>query len=190
MSDMVLYETQKLTRTCNTEKIKLTSVEDVFNLKQIQYIKEKVQEHMIVITLNNKHFINSIELVGIGSSQCVSVRPADILRCALIRGSTSIIVAHNHPSGDNKPSKVDIEFTSRLSRMARVFDIEVLDHIIVGDECLSMKANNYMRESSIIALQENEAIVELKQHNSVLQDRIDKLERKSRNRCKENEQEL
>lgn len=185
MSDMVLYETQKIKKTHNSERIKIIGSTDVFNLKQIQYIKEKVQEHMLVITLNQKHFINSIELVGIGSSQCVSVRPADILRCALIRGSSSIIVAHNHPSGDNTPSKIDIEFTSRLTRMARVFDIEVLDHIIVGDECLSMKENNCMRESCNVALQENETILELREKNSLLQQKIDKLERKVKNRSKE-----
>ena len=184
MSEMVLYETQKVTRTCNTERIKITSNTDVFSLKQILNIKEKVQEHLLVITLNTKNYINSIELVGIGSSQCIVVKPADVLRCALVRGSDKIILAHNHPSGDNTPSKVDIEFTNKLTCVARLYDIEILDHIIVGDECLSMRAEKLIKESYNPVLQENEVIKELKEQNSMLQEKVNSLESRCKARSK------
>lgn len=190
MLDMVLYETQKIKKTCNKERIKVTSSSDVFNLKQLEYIKEKVQEHLLVMTLDTKNYINSIELVGIGSSQCIVVKPTDVLRCALIRGSNKIILAHNHPSGDNMPSKVDIEFTNKLASMSRVYDIEILDHIIVGDECLSMRSENLIRESYNPVLQENEVIKELKEQNSMLQEKVNSLESKYkvRSRNKQNEE--
>lgn len=184
MTEMILYETQIVNRTCNTERIKITSNKDVFALKQILNIKEKVQEHLLVITLNAKNYINSIELVGIGSSNCIVVKPADVLRCALVRGSNKIILAHNHPSGDNTPSNVDIEFTNKLTCMARVYDIEIIDHIIVGDECLSMRQKNLIKESYSPVLQENLAIKELKEQNSKLQEKVNKLEKRCKTQTK------
>lgn len=184
MSDMVLYETQQIKKTCNKERIKVTSSSDIFKLKQIEYIKEKVQEHILVITLDTRNYINSVELVGIGSSKCIVVKPADVLRCALIRGSDKIILAHNHPSGDNMPSKLDIEFTNKLASMSRLYGIEILDHIIVGDECLSMRGENLIKESYNPVLQENEVIKELKEQNSMLQEKINSLEKRCKTRSK------
>ena len=178
MSSEVLYETQKIVKTNNTERIKITKPEDIYNLKQIEDIRGKLQEHLIVIALNGKNIIDSIELVGIGNANCISARPADILRCALIRGSRGIIVAHNHPTGDNKPSKIDIEFTNKLNGMASALGIEMFDHIIVGDECLSMREQKYIKENYDSRLQENEAMLELKEQNSNLQKRIDVLEKR------------
>lgn len=175
MPDNVLYESQKIIRDCNINKIQIQSDDDVFELEQIKDIKNKVQENLIVITLNAKNYITAIELIGIGSSQCITVAPKDVLRCALIRGSDKLIVAHNHPSGDNKPSKVDIEFTNKLNSMAKVFGINMLDHIIVGDECLSMRAKKYIQEEYDPILVENDTIKELKQKNSILQNKIDNI---------------
>ena len=179
MSDNVLYESQRIVRNCNTDKIKIQRNDDVYKLEQIKDIKDKLQEHLIVITLNNKNYINSIELVGVGSSQCITVSPKDVLRCALIRGSDNLIVAHNHPSGDNTPSKIDIEFTNKLNSMAKVFGINMLDHIVVGDECLSMRAQKYIQEEYDPILSENETINELKNKNIELQRKIDDMQKKS-----------
>lgn len=99
------------------------------------------------------------------------------MRCAILRGSNKLIVAHNHPSGDSKPSKVDIEFTNKLNMVSKLLGIELLDHIIIGEKNLSMQENHYFYENYNSANLENEAIMELKKKNSKLQKKIKILER-------------
>ena len=173
---LTIYETQKISRTNNTERIKIKSEQDVYKLKQIEEIKDKVQEHLIVIALNSKNYIDSIELVGIGSSSCIMIEPIDVLRCAIVRGSKGIIVAHNHPSGDNIPSKSDIEFTNRLNGMAKSFNLELLDHIVIADENLSMKGKGYIYENYNKSVIENDSIKELRKQNGELMSKVEKLE--------------
>lgn len=161
----ILYETQKITFTNNNEKIKISSLEDVENLKHIKDLKDKVQEHFIVITLNNKNIINSIELVGIGSNTSVNINSADVLRCALLRSSNSIIVVHNHPSGDVEPSKHDLYLTRRLNSLASFHNIKLLDHIIVGDRIFSMAKENLIETDKDVRSVTNGIIEELKEEN-------------------------
>lgn len=161
----ILYETQKIIFTNNKEKIKISSLTDVENLKQIKDLKEKVQEHFIVITLNNKNVVNSIEVVGIGSNTSVNINCADVLRCALLRNSAAIIVAHNHPSGDSTPSKHDLYMTRKLNSLASFHNIKLLDHIIVGEKILSMAKEELIDNDKDIKNITNGIIEELKEEN-------------------------
>ena len=159
----VVYETQRIVASKNKEKIKITSQKDVANLPQIKDIKNKMQEHFIVITLNNKNFINSIELVGVGSTSSIPMDISDVIRCAVIRGSSSIIVAHNHPSGVSIPSQQDIYFTKRLNTVASYLNIKLLDHIIVGDRNFSMLERGLIEMDKDFNKLENTVISDLRE---------------------------
>lgn len=185
MENLILYEKQKIVSTNNAQKIKITSPKDIYNLSQIKDIKDKIQENLIVIALNNKNIIDSIELVGVGSSKCIIIELSDVLRCALLRGSSKLIMVHNHPSGDSTPSKTDIEFINKLNSISKVIGINLLDHIIVGESNLSMREHNYIDEYYDVAKAENETILELKQINSKLIKKIERLERKQQKKIDE-----
>lgn len=70
--------------------------------------------------------------MAIGTVNAVSLRPAEVLRSAIIINAPAMILVHNHPSGNPKPSHSDIQFTQLIKRAAKYFDIEVLDHVIIG----------------------------------------------------------
>lgn len=94
----VLFETQRIVATKCKEKIKVKTAIDILKLKQVQDIKDKVQEHFLVITLDTRNYIKSIELAGIGSLSCIPIDVSDVLRSAVVRGVNKLIVVHNHPS--------------------------------------------------------------------------------------------
>lgn len=177
MSDM-LYESQRILVTSNSERIKITSSADVENLKQVQDIKDQLQEHLLVITLNNKNIVNSIELVAKGSMTCVQADVSDVVRCAILRGSTSIIVVHNHPSGDSTPSKHDIYFTKRLNTISSYLNIRLVDHLIFGERTFSMKKENLIEVDSDFTKLENSVIDEMRKENIELRSKISEIEKK------------
>jgi len=99
----------------------------------------KDQEHFWVIILNTRNRIKFVELVSLGTLHATLVHPREVFRRAIRAGASSLILAHNHPSGDTKPSDDDITLTRRLSEVGRLIGIEVLDHIIIGNTTLSFK---------------------------------------------------
>ncbi len=71
------------------------------------------------------------------------MHPRDVFKIAIKRNANSIILVHNHPSGDPTPSKEDINITNRLTDVGELVGIKVLDHIIIGDSCyISFKEKN------------------------------------------------
>lgn len=103
------------------------------------------QEHVVVLFLNTKNHIIQKKVMFIGSASRSVAEPRDIFRQALKVGATKIIVAHNHPSGNPKPSHEDMMFTQRLVESGALIGVTVLDHIIVGDgQYVSFKEKNYI----------------------------------------------
>ena len=103
--------------------------------KQVEYLK--------VVILNNKNVVKSIVTVSIGGQSKASVGIKELLYEPLKQMAASIIIVHNHPSGDSKPSRQDINFTEKAIYAARTFDISVLDHIVIGnDEYTSIRETN------------------------------------------------
>lgn len=175
MSD-ILYESQRIVATNTNEKIQITRPADIEKIPQIMDIKDKVQEHFIVVTLNNKNFVNSIELVGVGSSTSISINPSDVVRCALLRNSASMIVMHNHPSGDVTPSKHDLYLTKRLNSMASIFNIHLADHIIIGDKILSMRRENMIDCDMDIEKMKSSLVENLQEENKQLRKKLEEKE--------------
>ncbi|AMQ05991.1 hypothetical protein AZE41_08700 [Sporosarcina psychrophila] len=103
------------------------------------------QEHFVVLFLNVKNEVLHKQTIFIGSLNSSIVHPREIFREAVKRSAASIVVAHNHPSGNPSPSPEDIEVTKRLIEAGSIMGIEVLDHVIIGDhQFLSLKEKGYM----------------------------------------------
>ncbi|MEG2609126.1 MAG: DNA repair protein RadC [Bacilli bacterium] len=105
------------------------------------YIGEADRENLIVVLLDTKNKVNSLEVVSTGSLNSTIVHPREVFKSAILSNAASIIIAHNHPSGDVTPSREDENITARLKEASRVIGIELLDHIILGygDTYLSFK---------------------------------------------------
>jgi DNA repair protein RadC len=97
-------------------------------------IGAEVTECFIVILLNVRNKIIGYHEAGRGGvDQCV-LKTADVFRAAIMAGAGSVILAHNHPSGDATPSEHDMAFTVRCVKASEILGIRVLDHIIVADD--------------------------------------------------------
>ena len=90
------------------------------------------REHVVVLMLDTKNGIIGINTVAIGSGNAACVDMKDIFKPAIIVNAMSIIVAHNHPSGDPTPSPEDIRITEKMIEAGELMGIRVMDHIIVG----------------------------------------------------------
>jgi DNA repair protein RadC len=91
------------------------------------------KEHFWVLGLNTKNQIQYLELVTLGLLDQTVVHPREVFRFAVMKGVKSIILVHNHPSGDPQPSSQDRAITERLAEAGKVLGIQVLDHVIVGE---------------------------------------------------------
>ena len=99
------------------------------------------REIFVVLHLDVRNRIVAHEITSIGSQTASLVHPREVFKSAILKGACSIILAHNHPSGDPSPSKDDVDLTNRLVEAGRLIGIDVLDHIIIAPPCryLSMK---------------------------------------------------
>ncbi len=93
------------------------------------------REHFRVILLNTKHQVLGIELISIGGLDSSAAHPREIFKGGVKRSAAAVILAHNHPSGDPTPSPDDVEITQRLVGAGEMLGMDVLDHIIIGDDC-------------------------------------------------------
>jgi len=95
-------------------------------------IKDKAKEHFKLILLDNRNKIIGISTISIGTLNASLVHPREIFKEAIIHNSASVVLAHNHPSGDPEPSEEDIKITERLVKSGKILGIEVIDHIVIG----------------------------------------------------------
>lgn len=120
------------------------SPEDGYKLLK-QFLEDKDREHFIVVALDTKNQPVSINICHIGSLNASIVHPREVMKSAILSNAASIIVGHNHPSGKVEPSREDIDVTKRLVEAGKIIGIDVLDHIIVGDDTFtSLKEKGYI----------------------------------------------
>lgn len=113
--------------------------------KLIAQIGHKEQEHLMAIYLNNQNQIVDERVISIGTKNRSLASPSDILRYAVRCNASSIVVAHNHPSGSVAPSGNDREFTRTIMECCKLFEIVLLDHIVVGrDTYYSFREQDYL----------------------------------------------
>lgn len=124
------------------DKIKVTSpmVLAEIMMDEMRYLNK---EHFKIAILDTKNQILGIENISVGTLNASIVHPRDVFKIAIKRNANSIILIHNHPSGDVTPSNEDISITNRLVDGGNLVGIKVLDHIIIGDnKYLSFKEKN------------------------------------------------
>lgn len=90
------------------------------------------KEHFIVLHLNGNHRVAGYSKISTGTANKCDVHPRDVFQSAILAGSVSIVLAHNHPSGDTEPSPDDHKVTKRLKDAGEMLGIKVLDHVIIG----------------------------------------------------------
>lgn len=110
----------------------VSTPEDVVRLCGAQ-LRGLDREHFWALTLNTKNQLVRMSEVSIGSLNASIVHPRELYRDAVRASAASLVVVHNHPSGDPTPSGADIQLTRRLVRAGDVLGIELLDHVVIGD---------------------------------------------------------
>lgn len=127
-------EVQQKPKSMFKEERKVLDTTDVVNLKEVQIIRNAIQEHFIYIGLDNSNTILNMTVLGIGKNDCVNVDVKDIIRLTLMSASSKVILVHNHPSNNMKPSKLDRQLTYTVKETLRAFNIQLLDHVIVSEK--------------------------------------------------------
>lgn len=114
------------------DKVKINqpnTIADLF-MDEMRYLQK---EHFRIVLLDTKNQIIVTEEISVGTLNASIVHPRDVFKVAIKRNANSIILIHNHPSGDPAPSREDINITNRLADVGNLVGIKVLDHIIIGD---------------------------------------------------------
>ncbi len=116
-------------------KIKVKESDDIFEVMRHILLRDnkidREKEHFWLICMANNNLIVNIELVSLGSVNAVTVKPMNVFRVAVLKGAVKVILCHNHPSGEMKPSEADKDLTDRLIQVGRILNIEVTDHLII-----------------------------------------------------------
>ena len=100
-------------------------------VEQLADIRDKKQEYFVVLTLDGANRLIAKRIITIGTLTSSLVHPREVFADAITDRAASIIVAHNHPSGELKPSAADIEVTDRLSKAGKLLGVELIDHLII-----------------------------------------------------------
>ena len=124
----------RMSKPSNYRKIKVKSTEDLANLVMEELRFEK-REIVKLFLLNNKNEILKSLDISLGGTNFANISSKDIMAEALKIKAPRMILVHNHPSGDPTPSKMDIQMTDKLYNIATMFDIELLDHVVIGNNC-------------------------------------------------------
>ena len=113
----------KLNRKCK-------SSEDVFNLKEVQAIKNAIQEHFIFIGLDTANNIRNIRLLGVGKSNIINMDSKEIVRTALLTASEKVILVHNHPSNSLIPSNSDKYLSNYTNKVLQFFILQDFKYLV------------------------------------------------------------
>jgi DNA repair protein RadC len=113
-----------------------------------EYLKLKLGAHdrevFAVMFLDNQHQLISFEELFFGTIDAASIYPREVLKAALNHNAAAVVFAHNHPSGIAEPSQADRRITRRLVDALTLVDIRVLDHIVVGEDCVSFAEKGWI----------------------------------------------
>lgn len=110
----------------------LTGSDTVFNVAR-KRIENADREIFEIFLLDTKNRIVGVHTVSIGSARASIVHPREVFKAAILANASAIVGYHNHPSGDPKPSREDMDITTRLCEAGKLLGIPLLDHVIVGD---------------------------------------------------------
>jgi DNA repair protein RadC len=115
------------------EEVQLNRVEKVAEYLRSAFDENPMQEAFYCVYLDRKNHPLGRHLITLGTVDSTLVSCREVFRGAIVAGCSALVVAHNHPSGDPAPSAADIHVTGKLRDAAKILEIELLDHVIVGD---------------------------------------------------------
>lgn len=122
----------RMSKPSNYKKVQVKSTEQLANLI-LEDLRFEKREIVKLFLLNSKNEILKVLDIALGGTNFANVSIKDIIGEALKIKAPKIILAHNHPTGDPTPSNMDINFTDKLYNASKMFDIELLDHIVIGN---------------------------------------------------------
>lgn len=123
----------QLVRETGVERVTLEGPSDVADILY-HYLEHEDREHFVTLMLDVKNRVIGVHTVSIGTLNASLVSARDVFKAAILCNAASIVLGHNHPSGDVTPSPEDLHVTEILQKAGTLMDIEVLDHVIVGQE--------------------------------------------------------
>jgi len=135
---------RRLAAHTDVEREAIRSPEDVAHYL-LPKLRDVTKEHFISLLLDTRNRVMKMQTVSVGSLDASIVHPREVFKDAIAASAASVIVAHNHPSGDPTPSAEDRKVTARLVEAGQILGIEVLDHLIIGDgRWVSLKQQGLM----------------------------------------------
>jgi len=106
----------------------------------VRDIADQDREHFVVVLLNTKNRVLGIDQVSVGTLDASLVHPREVFKAAILANAASVVVCHNHPSGDPTPSAEDVRISKALKQAGEIISISVLDHVILtSDSHLSLR---------------------------------------------------
>ena len=124
------FEMGRRALDCRTAAAAIRGPDDV--LAQVRDLARARREHFVVLLLNARHEFQCRETISIGSLNASIVHPREVFLPAILHSAASVVLVHNHPSGDPEPSEEDLSITRRLVEVGELVGIGVLDHVIVA----------------------------------------------------------
>ena len=124
---------RRLLSTTPEERLVVKSPEDIANLLQAEMALLE-QEELRLVLLDTKNQVLDVSLLYKGSINTSLIRVGELFRKAMRENCAALIVVHNHPSGDPTPSPEDVRITEQIVKAGKLLDIEVLDHIVIGQQ--------------------------------------------------------
>lgn len=138
-------------RLSKEQKIKIANTKDMYRVMQGILLREnklgRTREHFWVASLNTANYIINIELVALGSMNKAVITPSDVFSIAFQKRAAYVVLVHNHPSGETKPSSADLELTKKLYHVGKYHNCPVYDHLIIAEKkFLSMREKGIIKE--------------------------------------------
>jgi len=128
------------------QKIKIGNSDDIYSVMQRILLREnkvdRNREHLWTISLDTKNKILNIELVSMGTVNQTLVEPMEVFSIPLQKRAVQIVVVHNHPSGEVKPSAADKDITNKLIQVGKIMNVPVIDHLIITENTYYSFANS------------------------------------------------
>lgn len=141
----------RMNKANNYRKIQIKTPNDVAKLLMDELKFEK-REIVKLLILNNKNLVLKILDIAIGAGNFATLSIREILSEVIKTNAPKMILVHNHPSGDERPSKADFQVTKRIERAAKILNIELLDHIVIGN----MRYESIMNSAEWKKINQNE----------------------------------
>ena len=136
----------KLCKTRVKPDVFIRSPTDIYTY--MKKMEDYDREYGKLIHLNTKNGIVGVETVGIGTINANIVHPRELMKGAILNNSASVIFVHNHPSGNSKPSKEDLEVSKKIQKAFKEMGIDLLDSVVIGrDEFTSLKDEGALHDA-------------------------------------------